>query len=133
MITQLSTQSIWFKAAALFAVIFGLLTIISGGQVLLSAEAQQAAGAYVNFVVWFNTLAGFAYVVAGVGMWTRQPWAAKLALVIALATLLVSGVFALHVLSGGAYEMRTVMAMLFRTLVWGGLTVLAQRDLKQLH
>ena len=131
MITQLSTPSIWFKAAALFAVIFGLLTIISGGQVLLSTQAQQAAGAYVNFVVWFNTLAGFAYVAAGVGMWTRQPWAAKLALVIALATLLVFGLFALHVLSGGAYEMRTVMAMLFRTSVWGGLTLLVQRDLKQ--
>ena len=38
--------------------------------------ARQAAGHYVPFVLWFNFLAGFAYIVAGVGLWMRRRWAA---------------------------------------------------------
>jgi hypothetical protein len=50
--------------------VFGALTIASGGRVLFVSEAARVAtGNYVPFVVWFNFLAGFAYVAAGVGLW----------------------------------------------------------------
>ncbi len=45
--------------AAVVAVIFGLLTIFSGGRALFGGADM---GAVVPFVLWFNFLAGFAYV-----------------------------------------------------------------------
>ncbi|HMZ86820.1 MAG TPA: hypothetical protein PK343_08930, partial [Giesbergeria sp.] len=75
------------RAMALLAVAFGLLTLKEGGSVLFGSDAARAAaGAYVPFVLWFNFGAGFAYVVAGLGMGLRQRWAAPLAALIAAAT-----------------------------------------------
>ena len=49
----------WVKAASIVAIVFGLMTIISGGSVLFIESARRAAGDYVPFVLWFNFLAGF--------------------------------------------------------------------------
>ncbi len=67
-------RSRWVSAAAIFAILFGLLTIVSGGSVLFNTQAQQLAGNYVTSVVLFNFLAGFAYVIASVGLWRLQRW-----------------------------------------------------------
>ncbi|MFA7320575.1 MAG: hypothetical protein WC000_03825, partial [Dokdonella sp.] len=65
----------WLAGISVIAIIFGLLTIKEGGTVLFGGEAaRSAAGKYVPFVLWFNFLAGFAYVLAGTGMWWRQRW-----------------------------------------------------------
>lgn len=53
--------SIPLDAAAATVLLFGLLMIRSGGGVQFGGEASDA-GAIVSFVVWFNFLAGFAYV-----------------------------------------------------------------------
>lgn len=120
----------WFRAIALVAIVFGLLTIKEGGNVLFGDEAaRQAAGQYVPFVVWFNFLAGFAYVIAGAGLWFRQRWAAWLAIAIAAATALAFAAFGVHVQSGGAYELRTVIAMTARTAVWTAIAFVAWRRL----
>ena len=109
-------------AIATVALVFGLATLVSGGQVLFGDEAaRQAAGNYLPVVVWFNFLAGFAYVVAAAGLATRQAWAARLALVIAVATALVFFYFGLFVLTGAPFEMRTVGAMTLRTTLWAGI------------
>jgi hypothetical protein len=110
---------------ALFAVLFGLLTISSGGAVLFDSAARQAAGNYVEFIVWFNFLAGFAYVIAGMGLWCWQRWAVWLSLSIAATTLLAFISFGLYVLGGGSYELRTVIAMSGRTLIWSFITLAA--------
>ena len=120
--------SIW--VISLIAVGFGLLTIKEGGTILFGdAAARAAAGNYVPFVLWFNFLAGFAYVIAGIGLWRQQRWAAWLAAAIAVATALTFAAFGAHVASGGAYEQRTVIAMSLRTLVWTAIAVLAYRRL----
>ena len=117
-------------AISLVAVGFGLLTIKEGGTILFGdATARAAAGNYVPFVLWFNFLAGFAYVIAGIGLWRQQRWAAWLAAAIAVATALMFAAFGAHVASGGAYEQRTVIAMSLRTLVWTAIAVLAYRRL----
>lgn len=113
------SRDVWMKVAGLVAVAFGVLTIKEGGAVLLGVEAARAAaGHYVPFVLWFNFLAGFAYVIAGAGLWRRQRWAVWLAAAIAAATLFVFGAFGLHVASGGAWAQRTPIAMTARSLVW---------------
>ena len=120
----------WIWAISLLAVVFGLMTLKEGGAVLFgSGEARTAAGNYVPFVLWFNFVAGFAYVVAGVGIWLQRRWAAGLALVIAAATALVFAAFGVHVIAGGDYELRTVVAMSLRTLVWTAIALIARRRL----
>lgn len=111
-------QSPWLRTSAVVAILFGVLTIISGGRTLFNAEAQQLAGNYVPFVLWFNFVAGFTYVIAGAGLWFRQRWSIWLASVIAAATLLVFAAFGLKIWAGGAYEMRTVGAMGLRAVIW---------------
>ena len=108
------------------AIAFGLLTVVSGGTTLLGALEM---GAVVLFVLWFNTLAGLAYVVAGLGLWQGRPWAYPLSLAIFAATLLVFAAFGLHVAQGGAFEMRTVFAMALRGTVWGGIALVARQVL----
>lgn len=112
-------HAVWLRALSIVAVGFGLLTLREGGMTLGGDEdAVKAAGNYVPFVLWFNFLAGFAYVVAGIGLWLGRRWAARLAIGIAVATTITFAAFGLHVYSGGAFEMRTVVAMSLRTAVW---------------
>ena len=110
--------------AALVAVLFGAATVASGGSVLFGNGAS-AAGSYVPFVVWFNFLAGFAYVAAGVGLWRHRRWAARLALAVAVLTAAVFAAFGWHVATGGAFEARTVAAMTLRTAVWVAIAAFA--------
>lgn len=112
--------------AAVVAVSFGLLTIWSGGSVLLGNEAAvRAAGDYVAFVVWFNTLAGFAYVAAGIGLWVRRPWSVALAVAIAATSLAVLAALLGYIALGGPYELRTLIAMILRTAIWAAISAVA--------
>lgn len=118
--------------AALVALLFGALTILSGGRALFGGdEARVAVGDAVPFVLWFNFLAGFAYVVASIGLILRHRWAGWLSIAILAGTCVVFVLFGVHVLQGGAYEMRTVGAMILRTLVWAAISVVALQHLGQ--
>lgn len=110
--------------AATVAVIFGLLTILSGGRALFGGVDM---GAVVPFVLWFNFGAGFAYVLAGIGLWRGEGWAPMLALGIAVATAAVFAAFLWHVASGDAWETRTMGAMVLRTGIWTAIAALALR------
>jgi hypothetical protein len=128
--TTRTQRDIWIWVISLVAVGFGLLTIKEGGTVLFGDEAARAAaGNYVPFVLWFNFVAGFAYVIAGAGLWMKWRWAVWLAVAIAAATAFVFAAFGAHIYAGGAYEMRTVIAMSLRTLVWVTIAVIASRRL----
>lgn len=111
------------RAVAVIAVLFGAATIYAGGNVLFGSGAATA-GSYVPFVVWFNFLAGFAYVGAGIGIWLARPWARPLAAWLAILTAVVFAAFGGYVALGGAYEIRTVAAMTIRTLLWTGIAAL---------
>ncbi len=112
----------WAIALAIFAALFGLLTLKSGGEVLfIDGAGRQAAGNYVLFVVWFNFLAGFAYIVGAVGLALWRSWTTPLAFTIAGLTIGVFIAFGLHIMVGGEYEMLTVGAMTLRSLVWLGI------------
>ena len=111
-------RSPWIGTLAIIAILFGVLTILSGGRTLFYAEVQQSSGNIVPFVLWFNFLAGFAYVVAGVGLWLQQRWSIWLAFAIAVATLFIFSAFGLQIWRGGSYEMRTVGAMGLRAMTW---------------
>jgi len=108
-----------FKVLGIVAILFGLLTLKSGGMVLfVDGPDRAAAGNYVPFVLWFNFIAGFFYIAAGIGLWKQMRWAGILSLGIALATLSVFLAFGYHISQGGAYEPRTMGAMILRSAVW---------------
>lgn len=118
--------------AAGVAIIFGVLTIVSGGLALFgSDETRAVAGNAVSFVLWFNFLAGFAYVVAGIGLYLRHRPAIWVSIGILAVTFMVFLAFGIHILQGGAYEMRTVGAMILRMGVWAVISVVAWRHIKQ--
>ncbi|AOW12523.1 hypothetical protein LPB72_15840 [Hydrogenophaga crassostreae] len=118
----------FYKPLAAVAVVFGALTLFSGGQALFGdAEARAAVGQAVGFVLWFNFLAGFVYLLAGLGLWLRQPWARSLAWALVIGTSLVAAAFGLHAWNGGGFEARTVGALVLRLGFWVAVVALTGR------
>lgn len=118
----------WLAGAA---IVFGLLTVVSGGRALFGGAAVRTGlGNIVPFVLWFNFIAGFVYVAAGAALLTARRGAAQLALFLAVTTVLVFLAFMAHIVSGGAYEMRTVGALSIRSLFWIVVAALALRAAK---
>jgi hypothetical protein len=110
--------------AAIVAVVFGFLTIVSGGRALFGVADM---GAVVPFVLRFNFAAGFAYMLAGIGLWCAAKWARALSIGIAVATAAVFAAFLWHVWRDGAYETRTMSAMLLRLAIWITIAAIATR------
>lgn len=129
--TTTRTRSTGLTIASGIALVFGALTIVSGGRALFGDPAAQAAvGNAVPFVLWFNFLSGFAYMLAAVGIVLRKPWSGNLAWALAATIIAVFALFGWHVLQGGAYELRTVGAMVLRAAVWIGIALYLHRALK---
>ncbi|MBK5946031.1 hypothetical protein CCR83_06110 [Rhodobacter veldkampii DSM 11550] len=110
--------------AGVAAIAFGSLTLISGGSALFGAVDM---GAVVPFVLWFNFLAGFAYVIGGLLLMIGHRLALPVALTILIATATVFAVFGWRVFAGDAFEMRTVGAMTLRTLFWAAMVWVAMK------
>jgi len=119
------------KWLAIAAIAFGVLTVFSGGRALFGGmEARAELGNIVPFVLWFNFLAGFVYVLAGVALLQTRRWAAPLAVFLAVSTVLVFLAFAVHIVAGGAFEARTVGALSLRSLFWIAVALAALRAMK---
>ncbi|MCF8515367.1 MAG: hypothetical protein K9G72_13490, partial [Rhodobacteraceae bacterium] len=61
------------------AMAFGLLTLLSGGKALFGTADM---GAVVPFVLWFNFVAGFAYVEGALLLWRGHSVALPVAVAI---------------------------------------------------
>lgn len=127
-------RPLWMWPIIIIAFAFGALTIKSGGAVIFfDGPARLAAGNYVNFVVWFNFIAGFFYILAGLGFLLNKNWTAKLSTTIAAATVLVFAAFGIHILMDGSFEMRTVIAMSLRSAIWISFAIAASSIAKNNH
>lgn len=121
--------AIWM--ISLLALGFGLLTIYSAGIILFGDDsAGVAAGNYVSFVVWFNFVAGFFYIAAGIGLWLQQRWAVWLAAMIVITTAITLAALGFHIYYGEAFELRTLIAMSMRIMVWLVITLVAVKFLR---
>jgi len=115
--TKHRSISIW--VFSFVAVIFGILTLKSGYAVLfIDGEAREAAGNYVPSLLWFNFISGFFYIIAALGLWLMRSWSAWLSITIAGLIVIVFTLFGFHILNGGPYELRTVVAMFIRSTTW---------------
>lgn len=124
------SQTNWqMKTAAGVAIGFGILTILSGGTVLFGGDAaQEVVGNTVSFVLWFNFLSGFVYVLAGIGIALARRWAVWIARALTVSIAAVFALLGVYVFAGGAYEIRTVIAMALRLFVWGTIAFVAGRN-----
>ena len=109
----------WIYVLAAFLILFGLLTIKEGGSVLFfDSTAKAEAGNYVPFVLWFNFLAGFFYIAASIGVFISAIWTRRLSLIIAGSSAVILAALLVHILAGGLYETRTLIAMTLRVTIW---------------
>ncbi|MFV0543283.1 MAG: hypothetical protein ACK5L8_06270 [Marinicella pacifica] len=133
MVRKAATKNtFWLRMVAIVAIVFGLMTIREGGLVLSGNQAAvSAAGDFVPFVLWFNFIAGFFYILAGIGLWLQRRWSVWLAIVLAAATAFVFAAFGLHVALGGAFAQRTVVAMSLRTIIWTAIALFARQQMRQ--
>ena len=117
---------------AIAAILFGALTVLTGSRALFgSLELRADFGNAVPFVLWFNFLAGFVYIVSGAGLLLCRRWAVYTSLFVAISTILVFLVFGVHVIGGGAFERRTIGALTIRSLFWVAVTILSIRAMKR--
>lgn len=116
----------------LLAIVFGVLTIKSGSFALFGGVAgRQFAGKYVSFVLWFNFIAGFLYVITGVGVTLRKRWSYSFSGILASSTLFVFTAFGILISTGIDFEMRTVGAMFVRSSFWIGIFLYLKRFNKE--
>jgi len=81
----------------------------------------------VPFVLVFNFVAGFFYLLAAYALWSDRSWALLLGGAIAVATALIFAAFGVHVWTGGDFEPRTVGALVLRISFWGFWVAAARR------
>ena len=121
-----TNRSLGIWVVSIIAIAFGLLTLKSGGEVLfVDGSGREAAGNYVPYVLWFNFLMGFVYIVAGAGLLLQKRWAVWLSIFIATATIVVFAIFGVNILLGELFELRTVGAMTLRSGVWVVISIFA--------
>lgn len=116
MILRANWRTLTVRISAVIAAVFGAASVASGASVLFG-EGAMAAGNYVPFIVWLNFLAGFAYVVAALGLWLGRRWAAALAVALAVLTVLAFTALGGYIAAGAPFEARTVAAMALRTVL----------------
>ena len=120
------------KWMATAAIVFGVMTVLTGGRALFgSLESRAGFGNAVPFVLWFNFLAGFVYIVTGAGLLLCRRWAVYTSLFLAVSTILVFMAFGVHVIGGRAFERRTIGALTVRSLFWIAVTIVSMRAMKR--
>jgi hypothetical protein len=125
--TMKTKRPILITSLSIVAALFGIATVKEGGTVLFTEAGQQGAGNFVPFVLWFNFFAGFVYILAGIMLFKLKSCSRKLSAVIAIATTIVFTLLGVHILNGGAFESRTVVAMTLRSGIWIAIALLAFR------
>jgi len=104
---------------SLLILVFGLMTLVEGGQTLLRTPlAEMPAQKIVPFVLIFNAASGFVYLALFWGVFRDKAWAKPLSLGLVISIALVFLAFGIHVSQGGEFMTRTPYAMTIRLTFW---------------
>jgi len=112
---------------ALASVLFGLLSVFTGGSVILDLFGMRKNhGDYVLFVVWANFLSGFFYVIASYGFLKMKNWTSPLLLSTLYLLVATSIALLIWVWNGSPYENKTLNIMSFRIALTAVLWLMAR-------
>ncbi|HTN09254.1 hypothetical protein [Agriterribacter sp.] len=115
------------KIGALVSAFFGLLTVFAGGSVILDLFGmREKEGNYILFVVWANFICGFLYLIASYGFFKRKNWTASIIGFTVWILIAAFIVLFFRIWDEEPYENKTIIAMVFRTLLTLGLLWIAR-------
>jgi|SRR6185437_4817716 len=106
--------------------LFGVVTLFMSTSVIFGLfDIREKEGNYVLFVVIANFICAFLYLAAAYGFFARRKWTTML-LNFAVGVLVITFIgLGIHIYSGGIYEQKTIAAMIFRTLLTIGFTLVS--------
>lgn len=109
-------KNIYRKIAAAVAVVFSLLTIVEGSQVLLGITQHE----YIVFtpLLIYNILMGLAGFIAGIMIWLNRKKAFMITKLILAAHLIVLLIVGVIYFSSNVVAMHSVQAMSIRVIIW---------------
>ncbi len=114
----MTKKNIFTYVMAIVLIAFALLTLFLSSAVIFDwfgIRAEQ--GNYVLFIVWANFICSILYLLSAFGVLKNSKWSLK-SMSIALAILIIALItLFIHITIGGLYEIKTVGAILFRTIV----------------
>ena len=104
-------------AAAIIAIVFGLVTIWVGGMTLFGFFNPG----YIIFVplLIYNTVMGFLYIATGILIWQQHPNALQVSKFIFVLNILVLLIVTLLYWTNFEVAFESLKAMSLRTLIWG--------------
>lgn len=116
---------------ALALIAFASATLFMSNSVIFDwFGIREKEGDYVPFIVYTNLIAGVLYLISAYGLIKAQKWTLRVLIITALLLVTALIALALHINSGGIFELKTVGAMIFRialTIVFSGLAYYSLR------
>jgi hypothetical protein len=104
------------RIAAVLALVIGLLTIVEGSIVLLGIETKPYP--IIPWLLRYNVAMGFVSLAAGLGLWMERGKAGTLSrMVLVCHAAIFLMLVGMHLL-GKTVAVQSIMAMLFRTVIW---------------
>ncbi len=112
--------------------LFGIVTLFMSTSVIFGLfDIREREGNYVLFVVVANFLCAFLYLAAAYGFFAKKKWT-TMVLNFSVGVLIITFIgLGIHIFSGGIYEQRTIGAMIFRTLITIGFTLVSYKYISQ--
>ncbi|HLV41982.1 MAG TPA: hypothetical protein VKY37_06875 [Brumimicrobium sp.] len=113
-------------ASAIILLAFGMLTLLLSTSVIFDLFGiREMEGNYVPLIVWANFIVSLFYLIGAYGFFMEKVWTTKLLGVGTVLLILAFIYLIIHIFSGGIYEDKTVGAMIFRTALTFGFTLLS--------
>lgn len=117
---------------SLFLSLFGIVSIFMTSSIAFDwFGIREMEGNYVLFIVYANLICGFIYLYAAYALWRNRKsaiWALGLSSFILLFAFVA---FGWYINEGGVYELKTLKAMSFRTIVTVALGIISYGILKK--
>ncbi len=120
-------KNIYRKIAAALAIVFSLLTIVEGSQVLFGITQQE----YIVFspLLIYNILMGLVGLIAGIILWFNRKKVLMLPKLIVTAHLIVLLIVGVIYLSSNVVAMHSIQAMSIRVVIWLIITLVAWKTI----
>lgn len=123
-------KNVFIKIAAVVAVLFSLLTIVEGTQVLLGITTPEYV--VLTPLLIYNVIMGIVGLFVGGMIWVTHEKALLLTSVVAVLHLIVLIVVGLIYIFDSAVAMHSVQAMMIRTVVWLAIALITSKQINNM-